>query len=92
MRGVEDALDDRVVAVVEGVAGHGVHQADVGAAGDIALAEHDAAQGVLADLSDRCQRNMPCELRFHVPYMLVTWDHRLCGTQVTRRGPGEHGL
>lgn len=52
VRGVEDALDDRVVAVVEGVAGHGVHQADIGAAGDIPLAEHDAAQVVLADDRD----------------------------------------
>lgn len=38
--------------MIEGVAGHGVDQADVRPAGHVLLAQHDAAQVVLADQGD----------------------------------------
>jgi hypothetical protein len=47
--GVEDALHDRVVAAGEGEAGGLVDEVDVRAAGNVALAQDDSSQVVLAD-------------------------------------------
>lgn len=47
--GVEDAFHDDVESGVQGVAGGQVDQPDVRGAGTVALAEHDAAEVVLAD-------------------------------------------
>ncbi|BBJ44652.1 hypothetical protein SSPO_073700 [Streptomyces antimycoticus] len=48
VRGAEDALDDDVEAVVEGIAGHGVDEADVRRVRGVPLPQHDPAQIVLA--------------------------------------------
>ncbi|MGW3204840.1 hypothetical protein [Streptomyces sp. NPDC001135] len=47
--GIQDPLDDRVESGVQCVASGHADQTDVGCAGPVALAQHDAGHGVLAD-------------------------------------------